>query len=377
MDNTDIFVIYEVIVGKPDYSNNYLFSTSIDDIKEENTMKSINNLIRDEIHLPRRLILSILLALSVALSLTSCSNSSNINSVEQLLELDDIISYESIEIDIEYQNFLKEYNDQERDKWYEELDMSKLETIEELIPADEVSCYKIRYKSDEEEVVGYISLPNDYKDIKYPVLIYNRGGNGDFGSISDEEIPYYSRHGFIVMASQYRGVDGGTGFDEFGGSDVNDVIKLIDMAEMIDFSNGKIYMFGWSRGAMQTYIVLSKDERIDAAVAGAGDSDLILGYNERDDSKSMMTIRIGSYPEANPDEYIKRSAIYWPEKINTPLLIVHGTEDWRVLVHHSEDLYEAMIKLDKDVELRIFEGMDHGEPYWSFLGEYLQWLKKY
>jgi len=181
----------------------------------------------------------------------------------------------------------------------------------------------------------------------------------------------------IFVLYQYRGVDGGTGLDEFGGSDVNDVIKLIDMAEMIDFSNGKIYMLGWSRGAMQTYIVLSKDERIDAAVAGAGESDLILGYDERNDLKGMMTIRIGSLPEANPDEYIKRSAIYWSEKINTPLLIVHGTEDWRVLVHHSEDLYEAMIKLDKDVELRIFEGMDHGEPYWSFLGEYLQWLKKY
>ena len=328
-------------------------------------------------HMSKRRVLLIFVILSIGLVLTSCGMSSNINSVEQLLELDDIISYESIEIDIEYQNRLKEYCDQERDKWYEELDMSKLESIEELIPADEVSCYKIRYKSDEEEVVGYISLPNDYKDITYPVLIYNRGGNGDFGSVSDEEIPYYSRHGFIVMASQYRGVDGGTGFDEFGGSDVNDVIKLIDLAEMIDFSNGKIYMFGWSRGAMQTYIVLSRDDRIDAAVAGAGESDLLLGYDERIDMKSMLMKRIGNDPEANPDEYIKRSAIYWPEKINTPLLLVHGTEDWRVLVHHSEDLYEEMIKLDKDVEMRIFKGMDHGEPYWTFLGEYLQWLKKY
>ena len=340
-------------------------------------MKSINDLIWDEIHLPRRLILSILLALSVALSLTSCGMSSNINSVEQLLDLDDIISYESIEIDIEYQNRLKEYCDQERDKWYEELDMSKLESIEELIPADEVSCYKIRYKSDEEEVVGYISLPNDYKDNKYPVLIYNRGGNGDFGSVSDEKAPYFARHGFIVMASQYRGVDGGTGFDEFGGSDVNDVTKLIDLAEMIDFSNGKIYMLGWSRGSMETYIVLSGDDRIDAAVAGAGFTDLLLGYDERIDMKSMLMMRIGTDPEANPDEYIKRSAIYWPEKINTPLLLVHGTEDWRVLVHHSEDLYEKMIELDKDVELKIYEGLDHDNILWTFLGEYLQWLKKY
>ena len=149
------------------------------------------------------------------------------------------------------------------------------------------------------------------------------------------------------------------------------------MAEMMNFSNGKTYMFGWSRGAMETYIVLSRDDRIDAAVAGAGESDLILAYDERIDVKSIMTMRVGTYPEANPDEYIKRSAIYWPEKINTPLLIVHGTEDWRVLVHHSEELYQKMIELDKDVELRIYEGMDHDNPFWAFLEDYLQWLKKH
>lgn len=325
----------------------------------------------------KRSILRTLLLFVLVLTLCSCNNSSSINSVEQLLELDEIISYETIEVDADYLDFLEQYCNEERDQWYDRLGLSNIESIKELIPTDEVFCYKIRYKSDEEEVVGYISLPLDYQEVKYPILIYNRGGNGNFASLTEEEMPYYARHGFIVMVTQYRGVDGGTGFDEYGGSDVNDVIKLIDMAEMIDFSNGKIYMLGWSRGAMQTYIVLSRDDRIDAAVAGAGPTDLTLTYDERADMKSLMRRRIGSDPEGNPDEYINRSAVYWPEKINTPLLIVHGTEDDRVLVHHSEDLFEKMINLDKDVELRIYEGMDHGNPFLTFLGDYFQWLKKY
>ena len=135
----------------------------------------------------KRLSLSILLVFLLILSLNSCTHT-KVNTIEELLELDEIISYEAIEIDTKYQDFLKEYYGKERDTWYEKLDMDKLETIEELIPADEVISYKIRYKSDEEEVVGFISLPKDYKDIAHPIMIFNRGGNGDFGSLSGEEI---------------------------------------------------------------------------------------------------------------------------------------------------------------------------------------------
>lgn len=138
-------------------------------------------------------------------------------------------------------------------------------------------------------MVGLISAPADYQEKSYPVLIYNRGGNRDNGKNEPAQIvAFFAQFGFIVLASQYRGVDGGTGHDEFGGSDINDVIKLIDLAEMFTFANGKIYMFGWSRGAMQTYIVLSKEDRIDAAISGAGITDLHLSYNEREVSFQIL-----------------------------------------------------------------------------------------
>lgn len=58
-------------------------------------------------------------------------------------------------------------------------------------------------------------------------------------------------------------------------------------------------MFGWSRGAMQTYIVLSKDDRIDAAVAGAGFTDLILGYDERNDLRGKIYFTKASIPRVS------------------------------------------------------------------------------
>lgn len=225
-------------------------------------------------------------------------------------------------------------------------------------------------------MVGFISSPADYRSKSYPVLIYNRGGNRDFAPNEPALIDFLAQHGFIVLASQYRGADGGTGKDEYGGADINDVIKLIDLAEMLSFTNGKLYMFGWSRGAMQTYIVLSKDSRIDAAVCGAGPTDLVLWYHEREAGLQRMLRELMGFPGSDAEEYKARSAIHWPDKSDTPLWIVHGTADKRVLVHHSQDLYDAMTDLGMEVKLTLYPDMDHSLPYYVFLSDYLYWLKQ-
>jgi hypothetical protein len=46
--------------------------------------------------------------------------------------------------------------------------------------------YKIRYLSNGLEVVGFIVTPRK-KSKKYPVIIYNRGGNREYGKITKEQ----------------------------------------------------------------------------------------------------------------------------------------------------------------------------------------------
>ena len=240
-------------------------------------------------------------------------------------------------------------------------------------------CYELKYKSDEYIVQGFLAMPDDYLEKEYPVLIYNRGGHNtntnSEGFIDIDSIYSLSRMGFIVLGTQYRnwnwGLSEESGKDEFGGGDVRDVTALIDLAEKFTFTNKKIYMYGGSRGATEAYIVLSRDNRINAAVAIAGPSDLIKAYNEREDMMPVLTKMIGGTPEEVPEEYKKRSAIYWADKINTPLLIAHGTEDKNVLVHHSVDLYDKMKALGKDVELKLYEDEDHGDYH---MRSHLEWL---
>ena len=143
----------------------------------------------------------------------------------------------------------------------EKLDLEK--TIPEGV---EVSTYKVRYQSDEYEVVSYLSVPKECIEKKeaYPCIIYNRGGNREYGANQPEYIAYLAESfGKIIFATQYRGVDGGTGKEEFGGVDLNDVLKLIDFCEEFAFVDmEQIYMMGISRGGMMTYMAVREDSRI-------------------------------------------------------------------------------------------------------------------
>ena len=78
--------------------------------------------------------------------------------------------------------------------------------------SDRVNCYKIQYKSDGLDVVGFVLIPQSVGS-KFPILIFNRGGNREFGKISKlsalKYLHYLSSEGYVVLASQYRGSDGG------------------------------------------------------------------------------------------------------------------------------------------------------------------------
>ena len=323
----------------------------------------------------RSAIIKLILLNLLIFGLSSCTSETSISSFEKLSSLDDIIYIEPVEVDADYLDRIEESRSSLRDEYAAYIE--NWDDTSELIDAEDILCYKIRYISGDAEVIGYISAPADYQTNEYPILIDNRGGNGEYGAVESAYVQNSARYGFVVLASQYRGVDGGTGIDEFGGADVDDVIKLIDFAEIFPFTNGKLYMLGWSRGAMQTYIVLSRDDRVDAAVAGAGPTDLIKFYEESAAPMCrMMRQRIGGSPTTDVEEYIARSAMYWSEMINTPLFIAHGTADERVETYHSQDLFDAMSALGKDVKLNIYPDMDHSKAYQAFERDYLLWLKQ-
>jgi dipeptidyl aminopeptidase/acylaminoacyl peptidase len=243
---------------------------------------------------------------------------------------------------------------------------------------DKIDCYKIRYLSDGLEIVGFIFKPKNSTS-KLPVLIFNRGGNREYGKLSGKWLKYLSflaSNNYVVLASQYRGNDGGQGREQFGGTDINDVLDLIPLAKSLQFTDpNNIFMLGFSRGGLMTYLAIKYGAPINAAAVVGGITDLWRWYGER----SGVRIILGQLVGLDKKDYDKRSAVHWPEKINIPILILHGVRDDKVNVNQAKELSKKLDELGKEHELFVFPKGNHS------IGNYkpernekiFEWFEKY
>ena len=261
--------------------------------------------------------------------------------------------------------------DRQEYNWKNDTNISKIVFKDEKLKENyqylnEVIIEKITYESDGLKVVGYLVQPK--KTDKYPCIIYNRGGNKEFGKLTSKKAVFIlarvASWGYVVAASQYRGNDGGEGKEEFGGEDVNDVLNLIPLFDQVkNTDTSKMGIYGWSRGGMMTYLTLTETHKFKAAVVGGGASDLRMVMETRKDTfESVYYENIPNYAKNKAGALNKRSAINQVENISktTPILMLHGTSDWRVVPEMALDLSKAFIANKVPHRLVLFEGGNHG-----------------
>lgn len=235
-----------------------------------------------------------------------------------------------------------------------------------------VDMYKITYLSDGLKIQSFAAVPKT--EGKHPIIIFNRGGNRDFGELvlykEGRSFKYpasyffskLANEGYVVIGCNYRGCGKSEGNDEFGGSDVNDVLNLIEaVKELPEADASKIGMYGWSRGGMMTYLALTKTDQIKAAVVGGAPTDKTV-IDRPNMETGVYAELIPNYWENKEAELKKRSAYFWADKFspNVPILMLHGNADWRVKSTHSLKLAMEFEKYRIPYRLKIFEGGDHG-----------------
>lgn len=217
---------------------------------------------------------------------------------------------------------------------------------------------------------------------KTSVVIYNRGGNNKFGSIGDKQIMNIlaplARQNFIVFASQYRGGEGSDGVDEFGGRDLDDVLALYEVIKAHPHADIEhIGMFGESRGGMMTFLALKKCPWIKAAATVGGMADLSRMKKLRPEMGNVFEKCFGG----GLKDIRSRSALRWVKKIpkTTPILLMHGSADWRVSPLDTLDLSKAFIREHIPFRTMIFEGGDHAirEHRRDVMQVVMQWFKSY
>ena len=231
---------------------------------------------------------------------------------------------------------------------------------------DSIDVYTVTYLSDGLKIKGFMAKPK--KPGNYPCIIFNRGGNREFGALKAAHgailLGQIAKEGYVVVASQYRGNGGSEGQEEFGGKDVNDVLILTEVLKEVESADTeKIGMYGWSRGGMMTYIALTKTDKIKAAVVGGAVSDNYETIQDRPVMETRVLAELVPNYEENKEEALdKRSAIKWADKFSkqVPILMLHGNADWRVKPEQSLKMALEFEKFRIPYRLIMFEGGDHG-----------------
>ena len=245
---------------------------------------------------------------------------------------------------------------------------------------------EITYASDGLPVRGLLIKPKAPGTQKLPAIIFNRGGNGDLGRITDSGQPccrvntsaldvadlyLLAKAGFVVIASDYRYQGATLKRDEWGGVEVDDVLNLVPALKSLDYVDPeRLYMLGLSRGGTMTYLAIKRGVPVKAAAVIGAVTDVKAWV----DARPQMGIVTGNefidgfaniWPdyEHRADEYYRaRSAVYWADQINVPVLILHSRTDRMVPVSQALRMAEALQENGKVYALRIYERDGHPLP---------------
>lgn len=220
-------------------------------------------------------------------------------------------------------------------------------------------------------IKGMICLPPSFdSNRKYPLIVYYYGGTTPTtrGITSPYCAQLFASRGYVVYVIQPSGA---IGFgQEFSARHVNawgdwtadEIIegtkKFCAAHPFVDAK--RIGCIGASYGGFMTQYLQTKTDIFAAAVSHAGISNVTSYWGEGYWGYSYNAIAAaGSYPWNNPDLFVKHGSLFNADKINTPLLLLHGSVDTNVPVGESIQIYNALKILGKPVEFITVDGENH------------------
>jgi len=205
---------------------------------------------------------------------------------------------------------------------------------------------------------------------KYPLIVYYYGGTTPTQRVFESRYPLhvYAAMGYVVYTLQPSGTIGfGQEFsarhvNAWGKQTADEIIegtkKFREEHKFIH--KDKIGCIGASYGGFMTQYLLTRTDIFTTAVSHAGISALSSYWGEGFWGYSYSEIAsTGSYPWNNPQLYTEQSPLFNADKINTPLLLLHGTVDTNVPVGESMQMYTALKLLGKEVEFIEVKGENH------------------
>ena len=153
------------------------------------------------------------------------------------------------------------------------------------------------------------------------------------------------------------------------------VLPAVDKAINLGIADpGRLAIWGQSYGGYSTYGLVTQTNRFQAAVATAGISDLVSLYGtflmpwryEAFPQEHLLwqwssegnQIRMGNPPWKDWGRYMRNSPLFYVDRVQTPLLIMHGDMD-AVPIGQAEEFFAALYRQGKRARLVRYWGESH------------------
>jgi len=207
---------------------------------------------------------------------------------------------------------------------------------------------------------------------KYPMMVYFYERLSDGLNAYQSPVPnrtsiryaFYASRGYLVFVPDIPyeiGYPGESAIDAV----VPGVLSLVDKG-FVDPT--RIGVQGHSWGGYQVAYMVTKTNLFAAAEAGAPVSNMTSAYGGIRWQSGMSRMfqyersqsRIGGTLWNAQDRYIHNSPVFFADKIQTPLLILHNDNDGAVPWYQGIELFVAMRRLGKTVFMLNYNGESHG-----------------
>lgn len=216
--------------------------------------------------------------------------------------------------------------------------------------------------------------PAQTKPKSYPMVIFVHGAGYLQNTINGWNNYYrefmfnqiLTEKGYVVLDIDYRGSAGygrdwRTDVHDFlGGKDYEDHIDSIDyMVKNYSVDVNKVGVYGGSYGGfMAGMLVMRAPDKIAAAAALRS----VFDWKNYFESSPVYTLERLGFPDKNPEAYKRSSPISYADKLQKPLLILHGLVDDNVPAQDSIQLIEKLMRLEKTqfFDAMIYPSENHG-----------------
>ncbi|HEX9894867.1 MAG TPA: prolyl oligopeptidase family serine peptidase [Gemmatimonadales bacterium] len=253
----------------------------------------------------------------------------------------------------------------------EGLNLGSVELFETIVPFHDGSLGAVR--------TAVLLPPGAKRGDKLPAVVLMYPGSDvsraaeELGGGSQLSIPtmLLTSRGFaVVLANLTLGPNREAGNPA---QEMTDVLlpQVYRAAELGYIDISRVGIGGQSFGGFGTAAIISRTNLFRAAVAVSGIYDLPGTYGHHDKSGGSFWIgwneggqaRMGTHPWANLRRYLDNSPYYQADKIFTPLLIVHGTDD--LAYHDGQKLFTALRRLERPAQFASYAGQGHVISEWT------------